>query len=123
MSLEALVGGKIFILIWFSCSSSNPMFNENLFPFFRCVWQVQQLEGLLGQLDGSCRTRQSLKLLRCRHGGPGVAEKGRTEEGKRRAKGMKHTFASSSRHLVSRRLSLVILGGWVANKRTCKKCL
>jgi hypothetical protein len=37
MSLEALVGGKIFILIRFSCSTSDPMFNENLFPFFRCV--------------------------------------------------------------------------------------
>jgi hypothetical protein len=27
---------------------------------------------------------------------------------------MKHTFASSSRHSTSRRLSLVILDGWVA---------
>jgi hypothetical protein len=33
---------------------------------------------------------------------------------------MKHTFASSSRHLVSRRPSLVILSGWAANKETCK---
>jgi hypothetical protein len=33
---------------------------------------------------------------------------------------MKHTFASSSRQPVSCRPSLVILGGWVANKGTCK---
>jgi hypothetical protein len=58
MSLEALIGGKIFILMWISCSSSDPMFNENMFPLFRCVWQVQQPESLLGQLDESCRTRR-----------------------------------------------------------------
>jgi hypothetical protein len=37
MSSEALVRGKTFILIRFSCSSSDPMSNKNLFPFFRCV--------------------------------------------------------------------------------------
>jgi hypothetical protein len=52
-----------------------------------------------------------LKLLHCRHGGPGAAEEGRTEEEKRGVKEMKHTFASSSRPSASHKLSLVILGG------------
>jgi hypothetical protein len=34
------------------------MFDNNLFSFFGCVRQVQQPEGRLGQLDGSCRIRQ-----------------------------------------------------------------
>jgi hypothetical protein len=38
MSLEALVGGKIFILVRFSCLSFSPELNKNLFPFFRCFW-------------------------------------------------------------------------------------
>jgi hypothetical protein len=112
--------GKIFILIWCSCSSSDPTFNENLFPSFKCVWQVQQPEGFLGQLDGSCRTRQPLKFLRSHHSGLGAAEEGRAQEEKRGTKEMKHTFASSSRLPASYRLSLVILDSCVANKGTCK---
>jgi hypothetical protein len=48
MSLEVVIGGEIFILIWISCSSSDPVFDENMFFFFRYVRQVQQLEGRLG---------------------------------------------------------------------------
>jgi hypothetical protein len=54
MSLEALVGGKIFILIRISHSNSDPMFDNNPSSFFRCVREIQQPDGLLGQLDGSC---------------------------------------------------------------------
>jgi hypothetical protein len=48
MSLEVLIGGKIFIFIWIPRSSLDPMFDDNLFSFFRCVRQVQQPEGRLG---------------------------------------------------------------------------
>jgi hypothetical protein len=48
MSLEALVGGKIFTLNWLSCSCSDLVPDDILFFFFRCVWQVQQPEGRLG---------------------------------------------------------------------------
>jgi hypothetical protein len=34
MNLEALIGGKIFILI---CSSSDPVFDDNRFFFFRYI--------------------------------------------------------------------------------------
>jgi hypothetical protein len=34
MNLEALIGGNIFILI---CSSSDPVFDDNPFFFFRCI--------------------------------------------------------------------------------------
>jgi hypothetical protein len=46
-----------------------------------------------------------------------VLEQLRREELKKKKRGvkeMKHTFASSSRPSASHRLSLVILGGWVA---------
>jgi hypothetical protein len=38
MSLEVVIGGEIFIPHWISCSSSEPVFDENLFFFFRYVW-------------------------------------------------------------------------------------
>jgi hypothetical protein len=96
------------------------MFDDNPSSFFRCIRQVQQPEGLLGQLDGSCRTRQPPKLLHCHHGGLVAAEEGRTEEEKHGTKEMKHTFASSSWHPASCRPFLVILDNWVSNKGTCK---
>jgi hypothetical protein len=43
MSLEALVGGKIFILIWFPRLSFRSHIQQTVL-FFRCFWQVQQLE-------------------------------------------------------------------------------
>jgi hypothetical protein len=79
MSLEALIGGKIFTLIY---SSSDPMFDDNPFFFFRCIRRVQQPEGRLGQFDGSCRARQPPRLLRRHHDGLGAAEEGRAQEEK-----------------------------------------
>jgi hypothetical protein len=76
MSLEVLVGGKILILIRISCSSSDPVFDDNLLFFFICVRQVQLPEGCLGQFDGSCRTHQPPRFLRRRHSGLGAAEEG-----------------------------------------------
>jgi hypothetical protein len=37
MSLEALIGGKIFILTWISRSRLDPTFDNNPSSFFRCV--------------------------------------------------------------------------------------
>jgi hypothetical protein len=48
---------------------------------------------------------------RCCYGGPGTVEEGRAKEGKQGIKGMKHTFAFSSRPSTSH--PLVILGSWV----------
>jgi hypothetical protein len=44
MNLEVVIGSEIFILIWISCSSLDLVFDDNLFFFFRRVWQVQQPE-------------------------------------------------------------------------------
>jgi hypothetical protein len=54
---------------------------------------------------------QPPKLPGCCYGGPGIVEEGRAEEEKLGIKGMKHTFASSSRPSASH--TLVILGSWV----------
>jgi hypothetical protein len=37
MNLEVVIGDEIFILICTSCSSSDPVFDDNLFLFFRRV--------------------------------------------------------------------------------------
>jgi hypothetical protein len=37
MNLEAVIGGEIFIPIWISCSSSEPVLDNNLFFFFKRV--------------------------------------------------------------------------------------
>jgi hypothetical protein len=80
-------------------------------PFSRCLLQIQQLKGFLGQPNGSCKSWQTAKLPGCCYGGPGIVEEGRDEEEKQRIREMKHTFASFSRPSASH--PLVILGSWV----------
>jgi hypothetical protein len=109
MSLEALVGGKTSIFIWLPCSSSD-FHIWQLFPSPRCLWQVQQLEGLLGQPNGSCKSWKPPKLLGRFYGGPGTVEEGGDEEEKQGTKGMMYTFTCFSRPSASH--PLVILGSW-----------
>jgi hypothetical protein len=94
----------VFILLEFP-SPSRRIFigSHSLHPLWFAVSVLQ-----------SCKSRQSPKLLHCRHAGLGTGEEGRPEEEKRKIKEMKHTFASSSRPSAPHRLPFVILGSRVA---------